>query len=353
MRHRLRDARHRDRGSTIVRPSTARLAGAAAIAVALGVSWLAGSGPGQASLDANKRAVLDAVEDRDHMTDSATAAEFVAGNLDVLLSADFARAVDHDDTIDLFDLALSDGHAAQALLGQVTERMAHDGEIHIDGLREVFVDAVIANMDWLDQRVNAPFTYSPAGIPARVTTAYLSLHDFLRETLRDSECADRLRAALDGYGMVETAAAPETGEPRDRRLVELGRLQTFLFEAHRNAERGRDFDEDDPEQIAAAHASEQPRIIEDAVNRAVWLALDVYEADTTEGAALRSSAQGRAFVDETGRLKASMSMEEEAEFRHWAASLMVDGGPLDADDRSFGAGSTDIVNSIPTIRGRW
>ena len=187
-----------------------------------------------------------------------------------------------------------------------------------------------ARLAWIDERVSAYFAVSePRG---QVRDDYFAVRDFLRAAMRDPHAADRFDRAVDDYGRAETAQAPESGDPRLARLSQLGRLGAFVTAAWYDAERG---EGDDPD---AALAADSRRRAEDRVEFSVWVALDRYESD----AAVRASAQGQPFVDETGAIKPDLSPDETGALRNWAASLTVDGGLTATDLLRILAGASDI-----------
>jgi hypothetical protein len=291
--------------------------------------WLAGCGLFGSSLDSQQQDVVDTVEAGTHTSDADAAARFVSGDLDVLLSDDVAGAVDADALAELFEVALADD-AQTELFARVVAAVAAEGEIHSEALRPVLMDAATARLASIDEWVNAYFAVSaPTG---QVRDDYFAARDFLRAALRDPRAAERFDRAVDDYGQAETARAPESGDPRLVRLSQLGRLGAFVTAAWYEAERG---EGDDPD---AALAADARRRSEDRTSFSVWVALDRYESD----AAVRASAQGQPFVDETGAIKRDLSPDEAEALRHWAESLTVDGGLAATDLVSILAGVADI-----------
>ena len=136
-------------------------------------------------------------------------------------------------------------------------------------------------------------------------------------SLRAWPCATAAEVdrAVDDYGRVETARAPESGDPRLVRLSQLGRLGGFVTAAWYEAERSGRGDDPDDSRPTPAQSGGQDQL-------SVWVALDRYESD----AAVRASALGQPFVDETGAIKPDLSPDEAEALRHWAESLTVDGG---------------------------
>ena len=300
-----------------------------ALVGAAAAGWLAGCGLFGSSLDSQQQDVVDAVEARTHTSDPDAAARFVSGDLDVLLSDDVAGAVDADALADLFEVALADD-ARTELFGRVVAAVAAEGEIHSEALRPVLMDAATARLASIDEWVNAYFAVSaPTG---QVRDDYFAVRDFLRAAMRDPRAAERFDRAVDDYGQAETARAPESGDPRLVRLSQLGRLGGFVTAAWYEAERG---EGDDPD---AALAADSRRRSEDRTSFSVWVALDRYESD----AAVRASALGQPFVDETGAIKPDLSPDEAEALRHWAESLTVDGGLTATDLLSILAGVADI-----------
>jgi hypothetical protein len=306
---------------------------AVALIAAGAVSWM-GCGWSGSSLDAQVRAVVDAVEAHRHTADPADAARFVTDYLDVLLSSDVADAVDARDLADLFDTALTDG-TQDELFGRVVAAVAAEGEIHSEGLRPVFAEAATARLAWIDERVSARFASAD---PAQGRD-YFALQDFLRETVRDPRAADRLDRAIDDYGQAETARAPDSGDPRHLRLSQIGRVDALVDEARHDAERDAASQAEDADAVDAADTADGDRRTEARTNWAVWVALDRYDSD----AAVRAAAQGQPFVDGAGALRADLGPNESEALRRWALSLAVGGGPTASDVGYIGAGAVDII----------
>lgn len=291
------------------------------------VAWMAGCGLFGSALDSHEREVVDAVDARTHTSDPDAAARFVSGELAVLLSDDVAGAVDDDALADLFDAALADDAEAE-LFGRVVAAVAAEGEIQSEVLRPVLMDAAAARLEWIDERVNA---YFAASVPiGQVRDDYFAFRDFLRAAMRDPRAAEHFDRAVDDYGLAETARAPESDEARLVRLSQLGRLSAFVTAAWYEAERG-----DDPD---AALAADSRRRSADRTKFSVWVALDRYESDP----AVRASAQGEPFVDETGAIRSDLSPDETDALQRWAESLTVDGGLTSTDLLSILAGVADI-----------
>lgn len=320
--------------------------GAAALLACSAGVWAVSAGPSGDGLTPREQRIVDAVASGEARANPADAALFVERNLDVLLSEHGAEAVGDAALRRLVAAALQDESEQIALLSRVAAVVADQGAIHSDGLPTVFAEAVAANMAWVDQRINAPFMYQAGEVPRDVEAEYLALHDFLRETMRDPDAAGRIREGLHHYGSTETRAAPQSGQARRLRLKQIGRLQRFLFETQRNAERGKSDDELDTDDLAAAQEREEPRRVDDAANRAVWLVTDLYDSDTPAGTSLRTSAHGQPFVDGTGALKSDMSPSELRAFREWASAQTGtddDRGPIWSDNNALHAGGAEIV----------
>jgi hypothetical protein len=309
-----------------------------------GVVWAVGWGASGDALGERERTVVEAVEAGDHASGPADAAGFVRDNLDVLLSRDVAAAIDGDQLAELFRTALGTDEPEPAdLLEEVVAGVAAEGATHDDHLRRAFADAAAANLAWVDDRVNAPANHAAGEVPDDVRARYLETHDFLREVFRDADAAERLRAAVYDYGLAETAAAPDAGQERGRRLTELGRVQAFFDIAQANAEMGAATEAEDVDAYEAAEEADQVRTAESDVDAAVWLAVDLYAADP----AVRDAAQGLPFVDANGALETEMSPEHEQAFRDWATSLRgtdADPGPIYGDEDQVDVGVSEVYN---------
>jgi len=304
-----------------------------ALGGAAAAAWLAGCGLFGGALDPQAQDAVDAVDARTYASDPADATGFVSDDLDVLLSDDVAGAVDADAMADLFGAALAgDGHAE--LFGRVVTAVAAEGEIHSEALRPVLADAAIARLAWIDQQVNAYFASSPA--PAEVRHQYFAIKNFLREAMRDPGAAERLDRAVDDYAQSETGRAPESGGPRMERLRQIGRLDALTDEAWHDADLEM---AEGTDAIDAANAANRHRLSEGRINWDVWVALDRYESD----AAVRASAQGQPFVDDTGAIKSDLSSDEVDALRHWAGALTALGGLTRDDVGWIIAGAADVM----------
>jgi hypothetical protein len=310
----------------------------AALVVVGGAAWAAGRSS-TTSVDGQERAVLDEVEAGEHGGDPDDAAQFVDEHLDVLLSKEVGEAADGEALAGVFDAALQAPGTRADLLGRVATAVSEEGRVHSAQLRRVFADAVAADLAWVDERVNAPAAFSASEVSDRLRDDYLALHDFLRETLWDERAAEVIRLAVDDYALAQTTSAPDSGDDRAARLEELGRVQAFVTEAQLNAEKGRAVEDEDPDALETAEAADRDRRSDDAVNRAAWVATDLYASD----AAIRETARSLAFVDGNGALKSDMSEDEAEAFRHWATSLAADGGPTRDDVNQIDSGYADVL----------
>lgn len=316
----------------------ARRTGVVATTVAVivaGGAWAAIAATSGSSLDADERAVVDEVESGSH-SDAADAALFVEENVAVLLSADVAGEVDGADLAALFEAALS-SDAGDAVFETVVSAVAEEGAIHSRELRPALGDEARQRLSWFDARINA-FTSDNSDQWSELRVAYNAAFALLREAMRDPAVAGRLRQSMADYGRAQVAAAPEAGEERTSRLMGMGSFQAFFTLAYYEAEEREARLDGDFDAVEAAEAADQKRRQEDAVDRAVWVALDRFESDR----AVRAAAIGEPFADASGALKDGLTEGETQALEAWATNQALEGGLLVDDVIDLAAGTAIV-----------
>lgn len=328
---------------------------AAALLGMLAATWAMDWGPFRPSLDADERAVVEQIDAGSLAARSTDAASYVENNIATLLSPGVASAVDGADLARLFEVALEGDTGDQdAVLDVVVAGVAEEGAIHSADLRVVLGEAITERLTWFDARINGPFSYSPGDLPAGTRRDYLAAHDFLREASRDPQVATRLRQAVNEYGQTEVARAPDEGQDRAHRLAQLGRVQAFFTHAQDNAETGDARRTEEADAIDAANAADRVRKADNAVERAVWLALDRFgDPEASDHDALRAAAAGEPFVNGDGELKTDPSESEQQAFRDWALRQTLQGGLTEADANAIAGGAAQLeLGSVPALEGR-
>ena len=299
------------------------------------------------------------------------------------------------------------GPMREALMERVIDATAAQGEIHNGHLNEAFAAGVDANMNVVDERINAPFRYDEGERPGGVLEEYRNTHDFLRETVRDPDAGLQIRESMFEYGMEQADSLPADPEEREARLRQLGRMQGVMTEAEENAGvgavidqmlenneigpkpgnpinyglgfvpglgtvndvagtmgisigdganwlaeelLGKDYDNLTREQQQAA-----AQRAEDRLNRSIWLSTSMYDDSTPQGEALRASARGQSFVNPDGSFKTDMTPEQAQDFREWAvASVGNDDtqGPIYTEHGDITAGSGEVREGETDVNDR-
>lgn len=314
----------------------AAVAGAVAVVGvggALVALWLSSGG---SSLDADERAVVEEVESGS-LSDAADAARFVDENIALLLSADVAGGVDGAGLAALFEGALS-SDAGDAVFETVVAAVAEEGAIHSPELRPVLGDAAAARLAWFDPRINAPLLYANVERLEEVRALSRAAHVFLRETMRDPAVAERLRQSVAAYGLAEVAAAPAAGEERESRLLDIGAVQGFFSEAYYAAEVREARLDGNGEAEQRAEDADRERRAEDAVDQAMWVAIDRFESDPV----VRAEAEGEPFAEADGALKDDLTEREAEALEAWAVNEALELGVFWDDVGSLSLGNFKV-----------
>ena len=289
------------------------------------------------------------------------------------------------------------GPMREALMERVIDVTAAQGEINNDHMNEAFSAGVDANMNVIDERINAPFRYDEGERPGGVLDQYRNTHDFLRETVRDPEAGMEIRQSIYEYGIEQVNDLPADPEEREARLRQLGRIQGVASEAEENAGMGPVIDEmlqnnefgpkpggpvnygigfipvagtindvagamgisvgdgvnwvaeellgENYDNLSREEQEAARARAEDKLNRSLWLSTSLYDDNSPQGEALRQSAEGQSFVNPDGSLKTYMTEAEQQDFREWAVANVgndVDQGPLYTDQGDITTGNTEV-----------
>jgi hypothetical protein len=299
------------------------------------------------------------------------------------------------------------GPMREALMERVIDVTAAQGEINNDHMNEAFSAGVDANMNVIDERINAPFRYDEGQRPDGVIGEYQNVHDFLRETVRDPEAGMEVRQSVYEYGLEQIDDLPADPEEREARLRQLGRIQGVATEAEENAGMGPVIDEmlqnnefgpkpggpinyglgfipvvgtvndvagamgisvgdgvnwlgeellgQDYDNLSREEQEARVARAEDKLNRSIWLSTSLYDDTTPQGEELRQSAQGQSFVNPDGSLKTNMTEAEQQDFREWAVANVgndVRQGPNYTDHGDITTGNTEVREGETDLNGR-
>jgi hypothetical protein len=349
------------------------------------------------------RSVLQLTVDQHvYSDDPAQSGSFVDRHFEPLMSREVGEVASAPAMGALFESALTGSDQRGDLMQRVIAEVADDGAIHNGGLPLAFANGAAANMSIIDANINNAFPAGEAPVPEAVEETYRETHDFLREVSGDPVAADRLRRGLNDYGSAEVMAAPDSGERRTSRLVDVGRLQNAMNMAQNEALTNAAADEisaalespgyvptpgstldyyissvpvpvvgtaaasandlagafglsagdlldgwletDEPSPLAGLEEADRIDLLrraETGVNQAIWVAQDRFAHPDQ---ALLDAAAGQAFLDADGSLKTDPSPEEIVAFRDWAVVQAREDGVLYDDvgplERGFAQGHT-------------
>lgn len=310
---------------------------------------------GSPSLSDDERAVVEEVENGDLAEQPAEAARYVEANIGLLLSDEVASAVDGSDLAALFEGALANEAEGHQVLDRVVAGVAAEGAIYSSDLRPVLGEVIESNMAWFDARINAPFESGIGDPTEEVRRLYVAAHDFLRETMRDSRVATRVRVAMSEFGRAGVAGAPEGGDQRSERLAEIGRVQAVFTIAQINADMALAREDGDAAGIEAAMAAANGLGSDNAGDSATWLALGAFGSpDPALRSAARGEAAGQPFLDANGQVKSDPSPSETDALREWAKRQTMSGGVLEHDSAFIDAGAVDVRSAtiVPSLEDR-
>ena len=283
------------------------------------------------------KVLVEQVESSAH-ANSRDAVRFVDDNIEVLLSKDMADEVDGTDLAALFEVALgTDG--GDGVFETIVFAVAEEGVIHSPELRPVLGEAAGARLAWFDARINA-FTSDNSDEWDRLRVAYDAAFTFLRETMRDQAVAERLRRSMVDYRRTEVAAALHAGDERTTGLMNAGSSQAFFTLAYFKAEEREARIDRNIDAVEAAREAHLERRREDAVDRAMWVALDRFESDP----AVRAAAVGEPFAEASGSLKNDLTGSEANALKTWATNQAREGGLLAGDATHLAAGAQIVYD---------
>jgi hypothetical protein len=342
---------------------------------------------------------LLAVDQQTYADDPNQAAAFVDRRFEPLMGERIGHLASPDGMQATFTSALTGSDQGAALLERVITEVADDGTIHNTGLPPAFAQATAAHMEVLDHRINAPFGHQSAEAARQ---GLVEAHDFFREVSRYPEAAERLRQAVNEYGMTQVGSATDTGGGRALELKYVGRVQEVLNIAQNNAmtdealadlheaidgggigptpgsltEYGVSFipyadtvdgiadalgfnssdavdwllgpldvrSEDAFDALSEAERVNHIRRAQGVIDRSIWLAVDLYHNDPSDPAAVA----GRQFFDADGNVRTDMTAGEAQAFREWATDTVIGDddipGPRYHDEDDIGAGADEVFN---------
>jgi hypothetical protein len=299
------------------------------------------------------------------------------------------------------------GLMREDLMGRAIDIVGGMDEIPNSHLNHAFALGVDANMNVIDERINAPFQYDDGHRPPGVLDQYKNTHDFLRETMGDPAAARDIHQSIHEYGLEQAGSLPADAHEREARLRQLGRIQGMATEAQYNAGvggalndimsdsplgptpgsvlnygiswipyagkindigagmgvgLGNDLDfilgEVLPSDYDTLNAAQQQAALQrgrDQLDRAVWLSTGLYDSNTPDGAALRASAHGQPFVNPDGSLKTSMTEAETNAFRRWSleqAGNDAHDRPIYTENGDIEAGVLEVQQGETNVRDR-
>jgi hypothetical protein len=296
------------------------------------------------------------------------------------------------------------GLMRETLMNRAIDYIGGHDEIVNGHLNGAFAAGVDANMNVIDERINAPFQYDQGRAPDGVIEAYRNTHDFLRETMGNPDAALRIHQSVYEYGFDQMHSLPTDPGQRAAELNQLGRIQALTTEAETNAGVGgvindmlnkspfgptpgsltnfglgfvpgvgsvnevaqamrisagdgvdwlvgevlpSDYDRlSEAERVAAAQRAT------DQVNRSIWVSTSLYDAGDPQ---IRASAQGQPFLNPDGSIKTSLSPHEAQALREWAWDTVGNDNETNQayiDENHISAGVADVQAGDTDVRGR-